>query len=688
MILVVCTDDPMLMDIAAQASVGNHAVFGAPYQVFAGVVPQLGVAENLFILAHGAKEGDDGNPVIGDRNNALFLNAVQLYQQTELLFPRGYRGGVYVSACESYDPGVNSLSFAEMLVNVMQADHGAVRVYGHRGGVAGPLPVPESRTWDQAARTHKLQARAALVGARSGAAEPDLPGAAPAGRAGDRPGGGGKGRRAARALPDTPAMPSGPIMIRAPRSVTAADPSDPNTVMIQQIYSKISDVISAGSSAQSPGHSFLVLAAPGIFLDPGLDLDNVDDQYLWASVLNRVPTPTFIYGDTGQSIDSLVDLILQGKELPLVELNPAQRAKLQAALAVIMTPNQDPTPEYKKYETYEIAYYTALTAFQEAVANSKNDGIPIPPVVQKNLDSAKRNWETFGFRQKIDNAYATINNLQGLDPNNWWQKMRNRFDVCQVRASSGTFALTSTFPKYQNIFEDKGWTSFSFSKGDFENQESVKAINAGGGVSANYGLFRASAEASYGSEQGYKKSSSTNISVAAEIFRLQINRPWLDPLVFRSRAWRWSSLSPLTEPVSNGADASLGNTPVGVMTLLPTSVIIARNVVISGDFSQEEQNWLKEKVDTKASVGWGPFSISGNYNQSKDEKMSQGTAAGAKISNADPQIIGWYCSVLPMCPNPDPSLPWPTELTMEHWPEYSARSIEALRMFRTAVLGC
>ncbi len=93
MILVVCTDDDDLLNVARNQSENDPAEFGAFYQVFNDRIDPLGQEENLFVSAHGAFEGDDGNPVIGDKNKALFVNAVDFYHNLKegSVFPDGYK---------------------------------------------------------------------------------------------------------------------------------------------------------------------------------------------------------------------------------------------------------------------------------------------------------------------------------------------------------------------------------------------------------------------------------------------------------------------------------------------------------------------------------------------------------------------------------------------------------------------
>ncbi len=152
MILVVCTDDDELRNVARNQSENDPAEFGAFYQVFKDRIDPLGQGENLFVSAHGAYKGDDGNPVIGDKGADFYVNAVDFYRnlKEEPVFPDGYKGNVYISACESSDIPRGAFSFAEVFKAQLQADHPNTRVFGQKGGVGLNIPRSNDTGWEEA----------------------------------------------------------------------------------------------------------------------------------------------------------------------------------------------------------------------------------------------------------------------------------------------------------------------------------------------------------------------------------------------------------------------------------------------------------------------------------------------------------------------------------------------------------
>lgn len=151
MIIVVCTDDPGLVAIARECTRINAPVYGNNYKIFHNVIPPLTQYENLFVIAHGAFRGDDGNPVIGDQEAAFYVNGVALYENLAPIIPANYRGNVYVDACESANNNAYTISFCEAFKSQIQPSRNpAPRVYGRNGTVGGLIPLPDAPGWREA----------------------------------------------------------------------------------------------------------------------------------------------------------------------------------------------------------------------------------------------------------------------------------------------------------------------------------------------------------------------------------------------------------------------------------------------------------------------------------------------------------------------------------------------------------
>jgi hypothetical protein len=98
---------------------------------------------------------------------------------------------------------------------------------------------------------------------------------------------------------------------------------------------------------------------------------------------------------------------------------------------------------------------------------------------------------------------------------------------------------------------------------------------------------------------------------------------------------------------SSGLKTGQSNT---LFPMQPMAFIVVKNVVITGDFSTSEVNAASSAVSAGASVGWGPFSVSGHYSHSSSSLNVKGSVTPSKITCPGMQILGWINQITPMCP--------------------------------------
>jgi hypothetical protein len=151
MIVVVCMDDKDVL-VSAQAQAKKHpGIFGKCYQAFVDKIPPLGVTENLFISAHGTDSGPGGIPVIGNHKDSVYdFSGPVLYANIGPIFPATYSGGIYISACNSADPSLQTnTSFAQAFKKLITGTFPKATVYGVHGECDLDIDPPGHSSWDQ-----------------------------------------------------------------------------------------------------------------------------------------------------------------------------------------------------------------------------------------------------------------------------------------------------------------------------------------------------------------------------------------------------------------------------------------------------------------------------------------------------------------------------------------------------------
>src|SRR5882724_2317189 len=103
---------------------------------------------------------------------------------------------------------------------------------------------------------------------------------------------------------------------------------DPNVDLMKKLYTKIGKTVGVGSNDAVAGESFLVLANPGILLDPNIDMGTTEGRYQLAKMLDRVLLPDWTYKSNNDNTLKVYSTILNFKELPAFALNSQQKAQL------------------------------------------------------------------------------------------------------------------------------------------------------------------------------------------------------------------------------------------------------------------------------------------------------------------------------------------------------------------------
>ncbi len=416
-----------------------------------------------------------------------------------------------------------------------------------------------------------------------------------------------------------------------------------------QLYSKLATALSVEDVAAHASGSVLSVMIPGLYVQPHLDPHDTRTQYVIANALNATMACSWTFKPGVGSVSDVYKSILDGKETPLVHLSPEQLHDLDDALAYLFLPDGDPTEAYRDYQSYQLDYAAALDSYEAAKATEDNGGPKVPPKLAKTVERASRAWSARGHKGDVERALAMIEALEGLEPELWWARLGERY-----RAATRSYDLDSCYqyvtanPPYEQWFQEFGWSDFRFDLTDYAGQD--RSGGAGTtpcecrcGPDVEAAGFRdvAALSASWG------EAPPAGFSLTCRLRRIQIVRPWMDPTVLFGRAWRWSPASvSYGTVISTGGDLAGAVVPTGVLPVLPTTAILARDVVIRWDATSSTSPFQIPAGE----IGFGPFRLSRASGATSDEHV---------ITMPDPQLIGFIATLIPRCPNPEPTLPWP-----------------------------
>lgn len=450
---------------------------------------------------------------------------------------------------------------------------------------------------------------------------------------------------------------------------------------------KITQIMTApdntGSGATA-NKSFIAFCSPGVAIAQA-DLafgdmttkDQINANGAFSQVVNNIPNSAGFWGMTGKKVWDIYQDAITNIELPQSTLTDTEQKQLDKAqqflvqkvtktdpfTGVTSTVIQDSVP-YASYKLYQTKYIAALQVYNGLQIQANAPGAD-PKIVQdfarngasykQLVISAYGDWTANGYKDYVEEALGIVSNLAGRGPAAMYQSMKANFTADRLTDTLGQqFYPTYVYPPDpMNAALDNSWMNYTFNLTDVSTFKSDSSTNTGGGASASWGLWHGGASAQYGSGQSDYKCDTSNLSLSVQLLQIPMTRAWMRPEVFWSRGWKWAASAGFG-PVSNGSSP-----PQGLMPLFPTSLILAKNLAINLDMSNTTNQSSWSSVSTQASFGWGPFSINGNYSHSQSQASSNFTQSASGIKVPGPQIIGYVCEVIPVSPNPDPSLPWP-----------------------------
>ena len=194
------------------------------------------------------------------------------------------------------------------------------------------------------------------------------------------------------------------------------------------------------------------------------------------------------------------------------------------------------------------------------------------------------------------------------------------------------------------------WTKFSFTSKETNIHNQSSSIKTTTQASGFFSLFTGGGNASFSRDTVNTDVKIKNLEVEFDLVQVQIISPWFRPEFLKSNGWKFSDNAPY-KILSDGQSPASGALPY-----YTTAAIFIKDVKFKSEDFAKQYSKVVESFDVKASVGWGPFSVSvGTAGGSTDEKLHITVKDGA-ITIQGIQLIGFICTSLSKLPNPNPDV--------------------------------
>ena len=409
-------------------------------------------------------------------------------------------------------------------------------------------------------------------------------------------------------------------------SARAAAPQDPGALVLDLIYGKLAASFSApGTLGTRP--AYLVPSTVGI----PVTLDQTQDSYELSVLLDQIPAPSSPYTPTGQTFSGLYNRILQNARVSRYQnqtaLEQVHRAK---QLTVNRRRHGRPTPWYTDYLEFQADYAAAVDAEAAAQAENQASGAPPPPGLEARTARALALWILLGHKPVFDAAFAAMNAFFDQSPAVLFSDQEEEMLAAAVNDSHPTswFPVVAN-PPMADWLGPAGWTDWSFQAQDVPLAADPNRLPTRPGA---------------GSVPG-SPTWLGSLAMTAQLKRVSVTRPWLDPRILQSHAW--------SQPDDGRFSVVATGNPLdpnpGPMPILVTGVLLARNLKISGAWDGTP---APEEVPTQL----GPFALASPAAARRPSLRPFVSCDEGSLSLQleGTQIIGFFCEPLPKCPDPDP----------------------------------
>lgn len=305
------------------------------------------------------------------------------------------------------------------------------------------------------------------------------------------------------------------------------------------------------------------------------------------------------------------------------------------------------------YDDARAAYVTAVGGYRSAyngydLTDSKDQRAwqAVAPGLQLTLDQTWNAWNRSG-KAEVEDAQNALGSTINDVVRAVIEDARDSVNDQHKLASNvlGGFPWLPSYGLPTNWYSrDAKATKLTLKSAYLNKTSSSSATSYSAKASGGFGLWHASAGVKGSHEKKSSHMDAEDLTLEVELITVTIKRPWFNPLIMSMKDWWVTSVD--KGGISNAKVSDLK----GIMPIIPTGFVLARNAKITADFSSEDKSFVSNSIETEASGGWGPFSVSGSFSHGSTNNSFAGKFDGGTLEFPGIQLIGWINSIMPISP--------------------------------------
>jgi hypothetical protein len=393
---------------------------------------------------------------------------------------------------------------------------------------------------------------------------------------------------------------------------------------------------------------------------------NLNAAEAFASMVDVVPLVQADYAPSATRLSQAYGDIIRGANSN-VTTNPDQQKIYNQAYNYLNTTSTitefdgsettqtGPSRVLNTYLANRDAYANALSGYRLAYTGydldepqQQREWQARAPALQAALDRTWSLWRGEGATQ-VERALAALDTTINSAVRNVLEEARQTLAQAALTTSTGggtkwylSYALPSDWSGPGGA---ENLTAITLDSSNLQSESSSRFDSYGGGASWSAGLWSVGGSAAGSSGSSSFHMSADKLKLSAKLGLVRIYRPWLNDLIFRMNAWFVEGID--KNGISNG---QLQGNEHGALPLIPTAFVIGRDIAIEADFTTEDKTHVENAISGSASVGWGPFRVSGNYAHSSSKDTFKSTFNGGTLRIPGIQVLGWVSEIVPASP--------------------------------------
>jgi hypothetical protein len=316
------------------------------------------------------------------------------------------------------------------------------------------------------------------------------------------------------------------------------------------------------------------------------------------------------------------------------------------------TTSVQPTAVYNTYLNNQTAYIAALCAYRTAYLGydltkiaDQRSWQANEPLLSNAVTSAYNTWRAQGAAQ-VEQALAalasSINNIVSKAIMDSQAMMKSSAMASSLGNPQPWYLAYGTPTNWYDPAALPNFSTLTLKSDNLTKTADSSYTDYSSGVSASWGLWSVSASVSGHHADSHSHMNADTFALSAKIAVVQINRPWLNDLIFKLKGWSLKG-----QPAGSISNGALAGNASNMLPIFPTAFIVARDIAITANWTTEDKSHVEDSISTKASVGWGPFSINGSYSHGSSSDYFNSTFNGGTLNIPGIQIIGWVNEIVP-----------------------------------------